>query len=169
MDVGELQSKNELLNQASWIPVTPAKPNLPGQRLIHEPNPATEGNTEFTSSFSSARTVEMVQMEDYNWESHNNVGQFEEPYFDVADKWKNVSFRELLMKAEVGAMTFLVPAPRKSDGAAEGPVLDAEKEQTEGNLEESSSATWHRENPGNQGSSIEASSSCNGKCEDLFY
>lgn len=134
MDVGELQDKHESQKQASWIPATPAKPNLPLQKLIYEPPPPAQGNNGFQTSCSSA-----------NWGEFNNV-----------------SFRELLLKAEAGAMHFLIPALKENDEAPEGPVICAEKGQIAGNLGDSSPATRH---PENHGAGLETSSCCKGKCD----
>ncbi|PON56099.1 DNA-3-methyladenine glycosylase I [Parasponia andersonii] len=131
MEVGELQSTQNLdsQDQASWIPATPAKPNLAGQKVNHEPPPAAP---------PAAAAAAGGSREFNNWRSENNVGQL-----------RSMSFQELLLIAEAGAMSFAVPVPKGSDGPAGGPVLCAEKEWVEVDVGESSSATRRPENRGN--------------------
>ncbi|KAF4384805.1 hypothetical protein G4B88_000201 [Cannabis sativa] len=133
----EVQSKSKSLNHVSWIPVTPAKPNLVGEKPIHGHGSIIPDCITEKSNFN-------------NLESDDNIlGRLPKAHFDEeAANHRQIPFLELMRKAESGKMEFRAPAqPKKSDGAAgSNSVLNFEKKQllryNLGGSGDSSSATW---------------------------
>ncbi|KAF4388032.1 hypothetical protein F8388_014715, partial [Cannabis sativa] len=131
----EVQSKSKSLNHVSWIPVTPAKPNLVGEA---DPWPWIY----YTRCITEKSNFNNLESDD------NILGRLPKAHFDEeAANHGQIPFLELMRK-ESGKMEFRAPAqPKKSDGAAgSNSVLNFEKKQllryNLGASGDSSSATW---------------------------